>query len=71
MAAISNNKYDIMVWMEKVFLSCNTIEHLLNMRKLVNNFQRIHDEKRQQVIPKNLHCRINLKLRKLRYDNKY
>lgn len=71
MAAIDNNKFNIIIWMEKVFLSCNTIDHLLSMRRLVRNYENLHEQKKAEMLSKNLRTRIDLKLTKLRYDNKH
>ena len=41
MAAISNNKYDIYSWVESIVYSCETLEHLNCVERLIDNYEKM------------------------------
>jgi hypothetical protein len=41
MAAISNNKYDIYSWIESIIDSCETLEHLNCVERLIYNYEKM------------------------------
>jgi hypothetical protein len=44
MAAISDNKYDVHNWIEKVIDSCTTYFHFKSVDALITNFDRVYDD---------------------------
>jgi hypothetical protein len=46
MAASSINKYDIYLWIkDKVIPSCNNIQQLTTCENLINNFDKLYDDR--------------------------
>jgi hypothetical protein len=44
MAAISDNKYDVHNWIEKVIDSCTTYFHFKSVDALITNFDTVYDD---------------------------
>jgi hypothetical protein len=44
MAGISDNKYDVYNWIEKVIDSCTTYFHYIGAHKLVTNFYNVYGD---------------------------
>jgi hypothetical protein len=44
MAALTDNKYDVYNWIEKVIDSCTTYFHFKSVDALITNFDRVYDD---------------------------
>jgi hypothetical protein len=45
MAAISDNKYDVFYWIEKIIYSCEDVMQVNISKRLVNNFNSTYQDK--------------------------
>jgi hypothetical protein len=44
MAALTDNKYDVYNWIEKVIDSCKNYHHFRAVDNLITNFDRVYDD---------------------------
>jgi len=44
MAAVSDNKYDVYNWIIDIAKSCQSVQHMIVVNKLVSQFLKQHDD---------------------------
>jgi hypothetical protein len=62
MAAISDNKYDVFYWIEKIIYSCEDVMQFNASEKLADNYYRVYKDKNLQS---KLEAILQIKLLKL------
>lgn len=65
MAAISNNKYDVLVWMNKLLFSCDTIDQVFSIKKLINNYKNIYPHQNKDLLTR-FSMRVDIKINQLK-----